>query len=239
MTTKLDVLDRIAQVDWDMRCGELNEYGFTTIERVLTKIECQSMIDVYSEDSRFRKRIVMQNHGYGSGEYKYFDYPLPQITQSIRTGVYPHLVPIANLWNQSLNIEARFPDSNIEFLERCHSAGQERPTPLILKYQANDFNCLHQDLYGEHVFPLQLAMLLSAPEQDFTGGEFVLTEQRPRMQSRVNVVPLQQGDAVIFAVNFRPVRGTRGCYRVVMRHGVSKIRSGERFTAGIIFHDAK
>src|SRR6185436_6692585 len=169
---------------------------------------------------------------------QYFNYPLPELVSSLRTQIYPQLVPIANQWHEQLGLEVRFPAEHAEFIERCHAAGQTRPTPLLLKYQADDYNCLHQDLYGEHVFPLQVAVLLSAPENDFTGGEFILTEQRPRMQSRVEVVPLTQGDAVVFAVNHRPVQGARGIYRVRMRHGVSRIRSGERHTLGIIFHDA-
>ncbi len=181
----------------------------------------------------------MARHGYGKGEYKYFAYPLPKIVAEFRNALYPHLAAIANGWNESLKSDIRFPATHAEFLERCHTAGQVRPTPLLLRYSAGDYNCLHQDLYGEHVFPLQVAFLLSEPDKDFTAGEFVLTEQRPRMQSRAEVVPLRQGDAVIFPVNERPVRGTRGLYRVKMRHGVSRLRSGHRHTLGIIFHDAK
>jgi hypothetical protein len=180
----------------------------------------------------------MSRHGFGRGEYKYFNYPLPEVIATLRGSVYPHLVPIANRWNELLRSEVRFPAEHAEFIERCHAAGQKRPTPLLLQYAADDYNCLHQDLYGEQVFPLQLAVLLSAPERDFTGGEFVLTEQRPRMQSRAEVVPLTQGDAVVFAVHHRPVQGTRGVYRVNMRHGVSRLRSGRRHTLGVIFHDA-
>lgn len=216
----------------------LNERGYTVINSLLDDGECRSLIGIYDEDSRFRKRVVMQSHGYGKGEYRYLSYPLPDLIQNIRTEIYPKLVPIANAWHEAMKMDVRFPQSHAEFLERCHKAGQVKPTPLILKYEASDYNCLHQDLYGEHVFPLQLAILLSSPGDDFSGGEFVLTEQRPRMQSRVHVVPLKRGDAVVFAVNNRPVAGTRGNYKVVMRHGVSEIRSGKRFTAGIIFHDA-
>jgi hypothetical protein len=181
----------------------------------------------------------MASHGFGRGEYKYFAYPLPDLVARLRAALYPHLAQIANEWNEALRVEARFPPSHAEFLARCHAGGQGRPTPLVLRYEAGDYNCLHQDLYGEHVFPIQVAVLLSEPERDFTGGELVLTEQRPRMQSRAEVVPLRKGDAVAFAVSHRPVRGTRGAYRVTMRHGVSRLRSGKRYTLGIIFHDAK
>ena len=196
------------------------------------------MADSYQDEAQFRSRVVMARHGFGRGEYKYFAYALPAAILSLRTALYPRLVDVANRWNAAMGIAVHYPDDHQEFLDRCHRAGQIRPTPLLLQYAEGDYNCLHQDLYGEHVFPLQAAFLLSKPETDFSGGEFVLTEQRPRMQSRATVVPLQQGDGVIFAVNDRPVQGTRGSYRVKMRHGVSKVRSGNRHTLGIIFHDA-
>ncbi len=197
------------------------------------------MRESYATDALFRKRIVMERHGYGRGEYGYFAYPLPARVAQLRTALYPPLADIANRWNEAMKVETRYPAGHAEFLARCHDAGQTRPTPLVLKYGEGDYNCLHQDLYGDHFFPLQVAVLLSEPAQDFTGGEFVLTEQRPRMQSRVEVVPLAKGDAVVFPVQRRPVRGTRGVYRVTLRHGVSRVRSGSRFTLGIIFHDAR
>jgi uncharacterized protein len=209
------------------------------IEGLLDPEECGAIAAMYYEDERFRSRIVMGRHGFGRGEYRYFTYPLPEVVAELRTSVYPHLAPIADRWNEAMGIELLYPSKHADFLARCHAAGQEEPTPLLLRYEAEDFNCLHQDLYGEHVFPLQLAVLLSRPGRDFTGGEFVMTEQRPRMQSRVEVVPLRQGDGVVFAVSHRPVRGTRGASRVNLRHGVSRIRSGRRHTLGIIFHDAR
>src|SRR5262249_16343097 len=187
----------------------------------------------------FRSTVVMQRHNFGRGEYRYFNYPLPVIIASLRTLIYPRLVPIANRWNRAMGIEVQFPEEHKGFLERCHQAGQKKPTPLMLRYGAGDYNCLHQDLYGEHVLPIQLTILLSAPEEDFTGGEFVMTEQRPRMQSRPIVVSLRQGDGVLFAVNNRPVQGSKGGYRVKLRHGVSRIQSGQRYALGIIFHDAQ
>jgi hypothetical protein len=218
--------------------NDLDERGYALIPQLLAEDECDGLAALYAEEGPFRSRVVMARHGFGSGEYKYFDYPLPAMVQRLRTTLYPRLAPIANRWNAAMGLKARFPETHAAFLKRCHAAGQRRATPLLLKYEAGDYNCLHQDLYGEHVFPLQLTILLSAPGRDFSGGEFVMTEQRPRMQSRAEVVPLGQGDAVVFAVHQRPVRGTRGVYRVNLRHGVSRVRSGRRYTAGIIFHDA-
>lgn len=230
--------DAFHRIDCHMLAHDLDRYGAACIPALLSADECRWLVASYADDRRFRSRIVMARHGFGSGEYKYFAYPLPAIVERLRTAFYPPLAEIANRWNQAMDIEVRYPATHAEYLERCHAAGQLRPTPLLLRYGAGDYNCLHQDLYGEHVFPLQMAILLSQPGKDFTGGEFVLTEQRPRMQSRAEVVPLQQGDAVIFAVHHRPVHGGRGVYRVTMRHGVSRIRSGHRHTVGIIFHDA-
>jgi hypothetical protein len=201
-------------------------------------MECDELAALYTSEDHFRSRVVMAWHGFGQGEYKYFSYPLPDVVSRLRDELYPRLAPIANRWSAAMGMKARFPGKHAQFLKRCHAAGQRRPTPLLLQYGAGDYNCLHQDLYGEHVFPLQLTILLSQPGRDFTGGEFVMTEQRPRMQSRAEVVPLGKGDAVVFAVHHRPVQGTRGIYRVNLRHGVSRVRSGRRHTAGIIFHDA-
>lgn len=233
------VADHIQTLDWDRISEDLYARGSATIEQVISPEECRSVAELYSESDLFRSRIVMERHGYGRGEYKYFAYPLPDIVANLREAFYPRLAPIANHWNELMDIAVRYPDQHADFLARCHAAGQLRPTPLILQYGADDYNCLHQDLYGEHVFPLQVAILLSEPGKDFTGGEFVITEQRPRMQSRPEVIPLRQGDAVIFAVHHRPVQGTRGVYRVNLRHGVSRIRSGNRHTLGVIFHDAE
>jgi uncharacterized protein len=229
---------KLTNVDWPRIARELDDSGAAMVPGLLSPAECLSLVTMYPDNSPFRSRVVMARHGFGRGEYKYFDYPLPILIQRLREKLYPHLVPIANRWNEAMSIDVRYPASHAEYLDRCHAAGQLRPTPLLLQYGAGDYNCLHQDLYGEHVFPLQVAILLSQPGADFSGGEFVLTEQRPRMQSRPEVVPLQQGDAVVFAVHHRPVRGAHGIYRVNMRHGVSRIRSGHRHTVGIIFHDA-
>ena len=226
-------------LDWQRIASELDAHGCAVTGPLLPAETCAQLIDSYDEDVRFRSKIVMARHGFGQGEYKYFATPLPQTITALRARFYSPLAEIANRWNERLGVATRFPDSLDSFLARCHKAGQTRPTPLLLKYGPGDYNCLHQDLYGEHVFPLQLAILLSDPKRDFTGGEFVLTEQRPRRQSRVEVVPLSQGEGVIFPVHHRPVAGTRGTYRVTMRHGVSHLRSGHRMTLGIIFHDGK
>lgn len=229
---------RVEAVDWHSISNSLDAEGNAMIQGLLSQSECRRIAGFYSHDEIFRSRVVMGRHGFGKGEYKYFSYPLPDLVQGLRTAVYPHLAPIGNRWNEAMNIAVRYPERHEEFLSRCHQAGQTRPTPLLLQYEPGDYNCLHQDLYGEHVFPLQLAILLSEPGADFTGGEFVMTEQRPRMQSRPMVVPLKQGDAVIFAVHNRPVKGTKGTYRVNLKHGVSRLLSGNRHTLGIIFHDA-
>ncbi|OWK47285.1 2OG-Fe(II) oxygenase [Fimbriiglobus ruber] len=234
-----DIGRRVAALDWPGIVSELDARGCAVIGSLLTPDECQAIVDLYPADEKFRSRVVMAKHGYGRGEYKYFAYPLPALVEALRKSLYPALAEVANRWNEAMKIDVRFPNDHAEFIERCHKAGQVRPTPLVLKYGPDDFNCLHQDLYGEHVFPLQVAILLKEPGSDFAGGEFVLTEQRPRMQSRAEVVPLGRGDAAIFPVRHRPVRGTRGTYRVNVRHGVSRVRSGSRYTAGIIFHDAK
>jgi hypothetical protein len=225
-------------IDWSGVSGSLDAQGSAVIGRLISPEECDALVALYPGEERFRSRVVMARHGFGRGEYKYFRYPLPELIGSLRTALYPSLAEVANRWNAAMDIDVRFPEQHAKFIKRCHAAGQRRPTPLLLQYGAGDYNCLHQDLYGEHVFPLQLTILLSEPGRDFTGGEFVLTEQRPRMQSRAEVVPLDKGDAVVFAVHHRPVQGTRGTYRVNLRHGVSRVRSGHRHTAGIIFHDA-
>lgn len=228
----------IATLDWARIGAELDTFGCATTGPLLDAAACADLAASYDREEGFRSRIVMARHGFGRGEYKYFANPLPDPVAALRAGFWPHLAPIANRWNEAMGLAPRFPADHAGFLARCHAAGQTRPTPLLLRYGAGDYNCLHQDLYGEHVFPLQVAVLLSAPGRDFTGGEFVLTEQRPRMQSRAEVVPLAQGEGVIFAVHHRPVHGTRGTYRVTLRHGVSRIRSGRRHTLGVIFHDA-
>jgi hypothetical protein len=230
--------ERLADVDWRRAEVDLDEQGSAVLPGLLTPAECESLAAMYRADALFRSRVVMERHGFGRGEYKYFAYPLPELVAGLREAVYPQLVAIANRWNEVMGIDVRFPPRHADFIARCHAAGQTKPTPLLLQYEADDYNCLHQDLYGEHVFPLQLVILLSEPGRDFTGGEFVMTEQRPRMQSRPMVLPLRQGDAALIAVHHRPVQGTRGAYRVNLRHGVSRVRSGLRHTAGIIFHDA-
>jgi uncharacterized protein len=236
---KASVGQRMESLDWPAIDAALDTYGATAIGPLLTPEQCEALIGAYDDNDLYRTRIVMARHGFGRGEYKYFTYPLPPVISELREGLYPHLATIANRWNEAMDVDVRYPDTHEAFKARCHQAGQTKPTPLILKYGAGDYNCLHQDIYGEHVFPLQIAFLLTQPGKDFTGGEFVLTEQRPRMQSRAEVVPLQQGMGVIFPVHHRPVKGTRGTYRVNMRHGVSRVRSGQRFTMGVIFHDGQ
>jgi hypothetical protein len=230
---------RVAAIDWGQAASDLDAQGCAVLKGLLLRDECRALAALYPDDTHFRSRVVMGRHGFGRGEYKYFCYPLPQLIGELRPALYAQLCGLANRWNEAMGIDIRYPEDHGAFLKRCHAAGQVRPTPLLLQYAAGDYNCLHQDLYGEHVFPLQVAILLSEPGRDFSGGEFVLTEQRPRMQSRPEVVPLLQGDAVAFAVHHRPVHGTRGFYRVNLRHGVSRIRSGHRHTVGVIFHDAK
>lgn len=224
--------------DWERIAADLDDHGCAVVRGVLDPASCAALAAGYARTEQFRSRVVMERHGYGKGEYQYFAYPLPETVAALRQAMYPPLAAIANRWYAAMQLAPRFPASHADFLARCHAAGQQRPTPLLLQYRAGDYNCLHQDLYGEQVFPLQAAILLSAPGRDFSGGEFVLTEQRPRMQSRAEVVPLEQGDAVIFPVFHRPVNGARGVYRVNLRHGVSRLRSGVRHTLGIIFHDA-
>lgn len=236
--TEVAALDERTTVDWSAVGTHLDAHGWAMLPAILSTDECRALASLYDDDLHFRSRVVMQRHGFGRGEYKYYSYPLPELIASLRTELYPHLAPIADRWNEAMGIDVRYPAEHADFLARCHAAGQTRPTPLLLKYGADDFNALHQDLYGEHVFPFQVVFLLSQPNTDFTGGEFVITEQRPRMQSRAEVIPLRQGDAAIFAVHHRPVQGSRGNYRVNLRHGVSRVRSGSRFTTGIIFHDA-
>lgn len=235
----MSVAKKIAAVDWGEIGAALDEQGCAILPGVLSPGECEALVGRYDDDGIFRSRIVMARHGFGRGEYKYFAYPLPDPVAALRPALYPPLAAVANRWNGAMGTDIRYPPDHAAFLARCHEAGQTRPTPLLLRYGAGDYNCLHQDLYGEHVFPLQIAFLLSEPGRDFTGGEFVLTEQRPRMQSRAEVAPLTRGDGVIFPVHHRPVRGSRGFYRVNLRHGVSRVRSGNRSTLGVIFHDAK
>ena len=230
---------RVAAYDWIALAAELDGFGCAVLSSLLTPEECRGIAALYPDESHFRSHIVMARHGFGKGEYRYFKYPLPDLIGGLRTALYPHLAGVANTWNARMGIDERYPDAHAAFLEQCREAGQARPTPLLLQYVPGDFNCLHQDLYGDLAFPIQVAILLSEPGRDFTGGEFALTEQRPRMQSRVEVVPLRQGDAVAFAVHNRPVQGSKGNYRVNLRHGVSRVRSGMRHTVGIIFHDAR
>jgi hypothetical protein len=226
-------------IDWHRVGDELDSHGCAVLAGVLSANDCSALTGSYEDPTLFRSRVVMGQHGFGRGEYKYFAYPLPELVAALRQALYPPLAAIANRWNTAMGLDVQFPEEHQAFLRRCHAAGQTKPTPLVLQYTQGDYNCLHQDVYGEHLFPLQVAFLLSEPGRDFTGGEFVLTEQRPRMQSRVEVVPLRRGDGVIFPVRHRPVRGTRSVYRVNMRHGVSRLRSGRRWTLGVIFHDAQ
>jgi uncharacterized protein len=231
--------ERVASYDWNAIGAGLDAHGCAVLPRLLDEEKCADIAALYAHDEHFRGRVVMARHGFGKGEYKYFRYPLPNLVGALRTALYPRVAPIANAWNERMSVGTQYPKNHAAYLKICHDAGQVRPTPLLLQYTEGDFNCLHQDLYGELAFPLQVTVLLSAPGRDFIGGEFVLTEQRPRMQSRVEVVPLEQGDAVLFAVANRPVQGGKGSYRVNLRHGVSRVRSGQRHTLGIIFHDAK
>jgi hypothetical protein len=234
-----DLAARLTALDWPALAAALDAHGCATTGPLLTPAECGALRDLYRADAPFRSRIIMARHGFGRGEYKYFAYPLPEIVVSLRAMLYPPLAQIANRWNDAMGLGVRYPPSHAAYIARCGAAGQTKPTPLLLQYGAGDYNCLHQDVYGEHVFPLQATFLLSEPERDFRGGEFVLTEQRPRRQSRAEVVALALGEAVIFPVRHRPVEGTRGTYRVNLRHGVSRLRSGNRYTLGIIFHDGK
>ena len=229
---------RLDAIEWPSATRALDDRGFAVIEDLLAPAQCEHLAALYSVDALFRSKVTMERHGFGRGEYKYFDCPLPELIAQLRARLYAPLAPIADRWSATMGIDARYPSEHADYIARCHRAGQTRPTPLLLRYGADDYNCLHQDLYGDEAFPLQVAILLSEPGRDFTGGEFLLTEQRPRMQSRAEVVPLTRGDAVVFAVHHRPVRGTRGSYRVNLRHGVSRVRSGQRHTLGIIFHDA-
>jgi uncharacterized protein len=239
MAKPLALAARVAALDWTRITADLEARGMATTGALLTPDECAALAAMYPDEAVFRSHIIMARHGFGKGEYKYFSRPLPSLIEGLRTSLYPHMAPIANRWSEAMKLGVSYPAKLNEFIDRCHAAGQTRPTPLLLKYEAGDYNCLHQDLYGDNVFPLQVTFLLSRPGVDFEGGEFVLVEQRPRMQSRPEVVPLVQGEGVIFAVRNRPVVGTKGTYRVNLRHGVSRVRSGQRFTTGIIFHDAK
>ena len=233
-----NISQRVEAVSWNEVAANLDRDGNAIVKRLLSPDECDEVRVLYEQENLFRSQVIMEPHGFGRGEYRYFRYPLPDLIAELRAAIYPQLAPIANRWNEALATDVRYPLRHAEFIDRCRHAGQDKPTPLLLKYTAGDYNCLHQDLYGEHVFPLQVAILLSEPNRDFTGGEFVLTEQRPRMQSRPIVAPLLKGDAVVFAVSHRPVQGRKGWYRVNLRHGVSRLHSGNRHTLGIIFHDA-
>jgi hypothetical protein len=230
--------NRTQHYDWQTITDHLDAQGWALLPEVLDAGECQSLAGLYDDERGFRSHVLMARHGFGRGEYRYFDYPLPPLVETLRTSLYPHLAPLANHWCSTMGLDVQFPESHADFIARCQAAGQTKPTPLLLRYVAGDYNCLHQDLYGEHVFPLQVTFLLAEPGREFCGGEFVLVEQRPRMQSRPMVVPLRRGDGVIFAVNQRPVQASRGAHRVGMRHGVSEVQSGNRHTLGIIFHDA-
>lgn len=232
------MLERIDAVAWGRVYKDLDAEGNAIIKGLLSPDECDGIRRLYENEETFRSRVVMERHGFGRGEYKYFRYPLPDVVAKLRTSIYPHLVAIANSWNKAMGVDVRYPVRHAAYIDRCRQAGQDKPTPLLLKYGAGDYNCLHQDIYGEHVFPLQVTILLSEPNRDFEGGEFVMTEQRPRMQSRPIVVPLLKGDAVVFAVRHRPLQGKKGWYRVNLRHGVNRVRAGNRYTLGIIFHDA-
>lgn len=237
--TQSEIIHRhVSALDWTQIAENLSRDGVALTGRLISDGACDALSKLYDADKVFRSRVVMARHGFGSGEYKYFSYPLPQTIDALRLALYAKLAPIANSWMEAMGLTHRYPETLEEMIARCHEAGQSRPTPLLLKYGPGDYNCLHQDLYGEQAFPIQMVVLLSTPGEDFTGGEFVLTEQRPRMQSRAEVVPLMKGHGALFAVNERPKEGKRGYYRVKMRHGVSRLRSGERYTAGIIFHDA-
>ena len=237
-TVSAAIESRVDNIDWAKVRADLDVQGWATVQQLLTHAEADSGAGLYRQERGFRSQVIMSRHGFGRGEYKYFSYPLPPLIQALRTAAYPQLAPIANEWCERMHNEVRFPDHHTAFLERCHQAGQVRPTPLLLEYGPEDYNCLHRDLYGEHVFPIQIAILLDQPGEDFTGGEFVMTEQRPRMQTRAMVLPLQKGDAAIFAVNSRPMKGVRGDYQVKLNHGVSRLYTGKRHTLGVIFHDA-
>lgn len=237
-TVSATIDSRVDNIDWAKLRADLDVQGWAVAPHLLTHMEADSIAGLYNQQQGFRSQVIMSRHGFGRGEYKYFSYPLPPLIQALRTAAYPRLAPIANQWHERMRNEVRFPEDHAAFLERCHRAGQVRPTPLLLEYGPDDYNCLHRDLYGEHVFPIQIAILLDQPGEDFIGGEFVMTEQRPRMQTRAMVLPLRKGDAAIFAVNSRPMRGVRGDYQVKLNHGVSKLYAGKRHTLGVIFHDA-